>query len=227
MLIFTGFYAFYGACLVIASTAFPGWATSTSARRRSARSRWCITFGFAGGFTGGLLRQPRRPVLDGVRRARRRDRGVRGRGRLRADAGYLIAMLTAVLAVYVGNWIEKKMRVDDVVGAVAVHGVSGFLGHHLGRRLRGRLPDRREQRRLEHRRTAARRGHVPAARLPVRLGRVLGAEEAEPAARAAGGRDRRPRHVEYEPDIYLPEVGRVAGDARRAGRDTRRRPGRS
>ena len=26
MLIFTGFYAFYGACLVIASTSFPGWA---------------------------------------------------------------------------------------------------------------------------------------------------------------------------------------------------------
>src|SRR5688572_10069000 len=37
-------------------------------------------------------------------------------------------MLTAVLAVYAGNWIEKKMRVDDVVGAVAVHGFSGFLG---------------------------------------------------------------------------------------------------
>ena len=30
--------------------------------------------------------------------------------------------------VYAGNWIEKKMRVDDVVGAVAVHGVAGFLG---------------------------------------------------------------------------------------------------
>ena len=37
-------------------------------------------------------------------------------------------MLTAVCAVYVGTWIETKMRVDDVVGAVGVHGVSGFLG---------------------------------------------------------------------------------------------------
>ena len=32
------------------------------------------------------------------------------------------------MAVYVGNWIEKKMRVDDAVGAVAVHGAAGFLG---------------------------------------------------------------------------------------------------
>ena len=30
--------------------------------------------------------------------------------------------------VWVGNWIEQKMRVDDVVGAVAVHGFAGFLG---------------------------------------------------------------------------------------------------
>jgi Amt family ammonium transporter len=32
------------------------------------------------------------------------------------------------MAYYAGTWIERKMRVDDVVGAVAVHGVSGFLG---------------------------------------------------------------------------------------------------
>jgi ammonium transporter, Amt family len=37
-------------------------------------------------------------------------------------------MLTAVLVVFAGNWIETKMRVDDAVGAVAVHGVAGFLG---------------------------------------------------------------------------------------------------
>jgi ammonium transporter, Amt family len=37
-------------------------------------------------------------------------------------------MGSAAIAVYVGNWIEKSMRVDDVVGAVAVHGSMGFLG---------------------------------------------------------------------------------------------------
>ncbi len=41
---------------------------------------------------------------------------------------YLLSMLTAVLAYYAGTWIETKMRVDDAVGAVAVHGCSGFLG---------------------------------------------------------------------------------------------------
>ena len=30
--------------------------------------------------------------------------------------------------VYAGTWIEEKMRVDDTVGAVAVHGFCGFLG---------------------------------------------------------------------------------------------------
>ena len=42
--------------------------------------------------------------------------------------GYLIAMASAAIAVYIGNFIEKKMRVDDAVGAVAVHGFMGFLG---------------------------------------------------------------------------------------------------
>jgi len=30
--------------------------------------------------------------------------------------------------VFAGGWIETRMRVDDAVGAVAVHGVCGFLG---------------------------------------------------------------------------------------------------
>ena len=37
-------------------------------------------------------------------------------------------MASAAMVVYIGNWIEKSMRVDDAVGAVAVHGVMGFLG---------------------------------------------------------------------------------------------------
>jgi Amt family ammonium transporter len=39
---------------------------------------------------------------------------------------YLIAIFGGALAVYAGNFIEKKLRVDDAVGAVAVHGVAGF-----------------------------------------------------------------------------------------------------
>ena len=37
-------------------------------------------------------------------------------------------MISAIIVVWVGTWIEEKMRVDDTVGAVAVHGFTGFLG---------------------------------------------------------------------------------------------------
>ena len=87
-----------------------------------------ITFGFAGGFTGGYFASRGDPFwtvsggLAGVI-------GVSAGADVYAPTlAYLLSMLTAVLAVYAGNWIEKKARVDDVVGAVAVHGVSGFLG---------------------------------------------------------------------------------------------------
>ena len=55
MLIFTGFYAFYGACLVIASTAFPGWANIYLSPTTLGSITMIITFGFAGGFTGGYF----------------------------------------------------------------------------------------------------------------------------------------------------------------------------
>jgi ammonium transporter, Amt family len=35
------------------------------------------------------------------------------------------------IVVYVGEWIEKTLRVDDAVGAVAVHGFCGFYGIFL------------------------------------------------------------------------------------------------
>jgi ammonia channel protein AmtB len=35
------------------------------------------------------------------------------------------------VAVYSGTWIERKLRIDDAVGAVAVHGVCGFYGVFL------------------------------------------------------------------------------------------------
>jgi ammonium transporter, Amt family len=87
-----------------------------------------ITFGFAGGFTGGYFASRGDPFwtvsggLAGVI-------GVSAGADVYAPTlGYLLAMVTAALVVYAGNWIETKMRVDDVVGAVAVHGVAGFLG---------------------------------------------------------------------------------------------------
>jgi ammonium transporter, Amt family len=128
MLIFTGFYAFYAACLVIASTAFPGWANIYLSPTTLGSIAMIITFGFAGGFTGGYFASYGDPFwtvsggLAGVI-------GVSAGADVYAPTlGYLLAMVTAVLTVWAGAWLEKKMRVDDVVGAVAVHGVAGFLG---------------------------------------------------------------------------------------------------
>ncbi len=128
MLIFTGFYAFYGACLVIASTSFPGWANIYLSPTTLGSITMVITMGFAGGFTGGYFASKGDPFwtisggLAGVI-------GVSAGADVYAPTlAYLISMLTAVLVVHAGNWIETKMRVDDAVGAVAVHGVSGFLG---------------------------------------------------------------------------------------------------
>jgi ammonium transporter, Amt family len=128
MLIFTGFYGFYAACLVIASTTFPGWANIYLSPTTLGSITMVITFGFAGGFTGGYFASRGDPFwtisggLAGVI-------GVSAGADVYAPTmAYLISILTAVLVVYAGNWMETKMRVDDAVGAVAVHGVAGFLG---------------------------------------------------------------------------------------------------
>lgn len=128
MLIFTGFYGFYAACLVISSTAFPGWANIYLSPTTLGSITMVITFGFAGGFTGGYFASRGDPFwtisggLAGVI-------GVSSGADVYAPTlAYLLAIATAVLVVYAGVWIETKMRVDDVVGAVAVHGVAGFLG---------------------------------------------------------------------------------------------------
>src|SRR5687767_6564373 len=128
MLIFTGFYGFYGACLVIASTTFPGWATIYLSPSTLGSITMVITFGFAGGFTGGYFASRGDPFwtisggLAGVI-------GVSAGADVYAPTvAYLLAMGTAALVVYAGGIIETRFRVDDAVGAVAVHGAAGFLG---------------------------------------------------------------------------------------------------
>ena len=113
---------------MIASTSFPGWANIYLSPTTLGSITMVITFGFAGGFTGGYFASKGDPFwtisggLAGVI-------GVSAGADVYAPTlAYLISMLTAVLAVYAGSWLETKMRVDDAVGAVAVHGVAGFLG---------------------------------------------------------------------------------------------------
>ncbi len=128
MLIFTGFYGFYAACLVIQSTVFPGWLNIYLSPTTLGTIAMVITIGFAGGFTGGWFASKGDPfwTLSG---------GLAGVISVSAGAdvyhpslAYLLSTSGGMLAVWSGNYIEKKLRVDDAVGAVAVHGVCGFYG---------------------------------------------------------------------------------------------------
>jgi ammonium transporter, Amt family len=128
MLIFTGFYGFYAACLVIQSTLFPGWVDIYLDPTTLGSIAMVITFGFAGGFTGGWFASKGDPfwTLSG---------GLAGVISVSAGAdvyhpslAYLISISGGMVAVFVGLWIEHKLRIDDAVGAVAVHGFTGFYG---------------------------------------------------------------------------------------------------
>ncbi|RDI76115.1 Ammonia permease [Gaiella occulta] len=131
MLIFTGFYGFYAACLVIQSTVFPGWLNIYLSPTTLGAIAMVITIGFAGGFTGAWFASKGDPfwTLSG---------GLAGVIAVSAGAdvyhpslAYLLAASGGMLAVWVGTWIEKKLRLDDAVGAVAVHGFCGFYGVFL------------------------------------------------------------------------------------------------
>jgi ammonia channel protein AmtB len=131
MLIFTGFYGFYAACLFIQSTTFPGWLNIYFSPTTLGAIAMVITFGFAGGFTGGWFASKGDPfwTLSG---------GLAGVIAVSAGAdvyhpslAYLLSFSGGLLAVWVGNFVEKNLRVDDAVGAVAVHGFCGFYGVFL------------------------------------------------------------------------------------------------
>jgi Amt family ammonium transporter len=104
----------------------PGWGNIYLNPTTLSSITFAITIGFAGGFTGGYFASRGDPfwTLSG---------GLAGVISVSAGADvyapsldYLISIFGGALAVYAGGFIEKRMRVDDAVGAVAVHGVCGF-----------------------------------------------------------------------------------------------------
>ena len=128
MLIFTGFYAFYAACLAITANQVPGWANIYFSPATLGAITLTITMGFAGGFAGGYFFSQRDPfwTISG---------GLAGVVAVSAGADiyspslvFILAFLMAGFAYYVGSFLENKMRLDDAVGAVAVHGFAGFTG---------------------------------------------------------------------------------------------------
>ncbi|MGI9608021.1 MAG: ammonium transporter [Acidimicrobiales bacterium] len=128
MFIFTGFYAFYAACLAITADTVPGWANIYFSPATLSAITFTITVGFAGGFAGGYFFSKRDPfwTISG---------GLAGVVAVSAGADiyspnlvFILAFFAAGFAVYVGTYLEQKVRIDDAVGAIAVHGFTGFFG---------------------------------------------------------------------------------------------------
>ncbi len=128
MIIFTAFYAFYAACLAIVAGQTPGWNNIYFSPATLSAITFTITVAFAAGFAGGYTFSRGDPfwTLSG---------GLAGVVAVSAGADIyspslvmFLAFFSAGLAVWVGNLIERKGRVDDAVGAVAVHGVMGLWG---------------------------------------------------------------------------------------------------
>ena len=145
MLIFTGFYGFYAACLFIQSTVFPGWLNIYLSPTTLGAIAMVITFGFAGGFTGGWFASKGDPfwTLSG---------GLAGVIAVSAGAdvyhpslAYLLSFSGGLLAVWVGSYIEKKLRVDDAVGCRRSPRLLRLLRRLPRRHLRRRISDRHQQ----------------------------------------------------------------------------------
>jgi hypothetical protein len=77
---------------------------------------------------GDVPHQPRRRLLDLLRRSGRHHRRLGRQRPLPPAAGPHHRAVVPVIAYKLHYYVERRFRLDDAVGAVAVHGYSGFLG---------------------------------------------------------------------------------------------------
>jgi len=137
-LIYTGFWGFYAACNVpiISPEAIGGqitgatWTGTTIYLTPTTLS--AITFNFLMSLSGGLMvayiiskGNPFWTYSGGLA------------GVITASAGndlyhpiqaFFIGGIGIYIAYYLHYWVERKFKIDDAVGAVAVHGYCGFIG---------------------------------------------------------------------------------------------------
>jgi len=123
MLIFTGFYAFYAACAIYKPTG--PWMSIYDTPMTLGSVAFTVTMGFSGGVVAAFIvakGDPYWTISGGLAGMISIASGV---DIYHPALGYLIAMIGAVIAVKFGALLEK-MKVDDAVGAVAVHGGAGL-----------------------------------------------------------------------------------------------------
>lgn len=137
-MIYTGFWGFYAACNVpvISPEAIGGQITGDTWTATNIylapTSLSAITFNFLMSLSGGLMAayliskgDPFWTFSGGLA------------GIITASAGndlyhpiqaMLIGAVGVVIAYKLHYWVERRFKIDDVVGAVAVHGYAGFIG---------------------------------------------------------------------------------------------------
>ena len=137
-LIYTGFWGFYAACNVplISPEVIDGQITGTTWITTNIylgpTTLGAITFNFLLSLSGGLMAtfivskgNPFWTFSGGLA------------GIIGASAGndlyhpmqaLLIGAIIPVIAYKLHYWVERRFKIDDAVGAVAVHGYSGFMG---------------------------------------------------------------------------------------------------
>ena len=137
-LIYTGFWGFYAACNVpiISPEVIDGQITGTTWTATNIylapTTLSAITFNFLMSLSGGLMAayivskgDPFWTFSGGLA------------GIITASAGndlyhpiqaMLVAAIGVVIVYWLHFWVERKFKIDDAVGAVAVHGYSGVVG---------------------------------------------------------------------------------------------------
>ena len=133
-LIYTGFWGFYVACNIPIIDVQEGDGVFFSATNiyLTPTTLSAITFNFLMSLSGGLMAGYIISRGDAFWTYSSGLCGIIG-----ASAGndlyhpiqaMLIAAIVAVLSYKLHYWVERKFKIDDAVGAVAVHGYGGFLG---------------------------------------------------------------------------------------------------
>lgn len=125
MLIIVGFFGFLGGCIIYSGTG--QWTTIFGTPATLSAISFNTLMAFSGGLIGAYLvtRQPFWMMSGGLA------------GIISAAPGlelyyppmaFLIAIFASSVAPLVDKFITNKFKLDDAVGAFAVHGVSGLIG---------------------------------------------------------------------------------------------------
>lgn len=125
MLIIVGFFGFLGGCIIYSGTG--QWTTIFGTPATLSAVSFNTLMAFSGGLIGGYMitRQPFWMMSGGLA------------GIISAAPGlelyyppmaFLIALFAGSVAPLVDKFITNKFKLDDAVGAFAVHGVSGMIG---------------------------------------------------------------------------------------------------